>query len=42
LTVNGVAAIDSPVRRAEQAWATAIENKMQNAEGGMQKLARGN
>ena len=37
LTVNGVAAIDSPVRRAEQAWATAIENKMQNAEGGMQK-----
>ena len=42
LTVNGVAAIDSPVKRAEQAWATAIENKMQNAEGSMQKLARGN
>ncbi|HEX6216502.1 MAG TPA: phosphoribosylformylglycinamidine synthase subunit PurL [Vicinamibacterales bacterium] len=28
LSVNGVVAIDSPVRLAEQAWATAIENRM--------------
>ena len=28
LSVNGVAAIDSPVSVAEQAWATAIEQKM--------------
>jgi phosphoribosylformylglycinamidine synthase II len=28
LSVNGVAAIDSPVTLAEQAWATAIEKKM--------------
>ena len=28
LSVNGQAAIDSKVADAEQAWATAIENKM--------------
>ena len=36
LSVNGAVAIDSPVRLAEQAWATAIENRMQNAEAGRQ------
>ena len=28
ISVNGVVAIDSPVRVAEHAWATAIETKM--------------
>jgi phosphoribosylformylglycinamidine synthase len=42
LSVNGVVAIESAVSVAEQAWATAIEKKMQNAEGTMQKLSRGN
>jgi phosphoribosylformylglycinamidine synthase subunit PurL len=33
LSVNGQVAIDSQVTDAEQAWATAIERKMQKAEG---------
>jgi phosphoribosylformylglycinamidine synthase len=31
VSVNGVVAINSPVTIAELAWATAIENKMENA-----------
>ena len=40
LSVNGTAAIDIPVRAAEAAWATAIEKKMQKADGNRQKLPR--
>jgi phosphoribosylformylglycinamidine synthase subunit PurL len=40
LSVNGAVAVDIPVSVAETAWATAIEMKMQNAEGKMQKLSR--
>ncbi len=40
LSVNGIVAIDSPVGVAEQAWATAIEQKMQNVEDRTRKLAR--
>jgi phosphoribosylformylglycinamidine synthase subunit PurL len=40
LSVNGTVVIDSLVSVAEQAWATAIERKMQPAEGRMQKIPR--
>ena len=33
LSVNGTAAVDTPVKVAEMAWATAIEKKMQQAAG---------
>jgi phosphoribosylformylglycinamidine synthase len=38
--VDGRKEIDVTVSAAEQAWATAIEKKMQNAEGKMQKIPR--
>src|SRR5688572_27254665 len=40
LSVNGTVAVDTPVSVAETAWATAIERKMQKAEGKRQKLPR--
>jgi phosphoribosylformylglycinamidine synthase II len=40
LSVNGTVAVDIPVSVAETAWATAIERKMQKAEGKRQKLPR--
>jgi phosphoribosylformylglycinamidine synthase len=40
ISVDGRLAIDVTVAAAENAWATAIERKMQSAEGKMQKIPR--